>query len=223
MLGKVFYAIRCTEAARRFTARLLDLLRITQYCNVTPIPCQAKLDALWIVRFLNTFNGKTMMKPHTAERVCFVDTCPQGGGCSSKGHGFYMLQFPEYITKFNFCIAALEAFNLLLAVRLWAGEWSGLKVLIFCDNWSVVCAVNSGIAQESLLRGIIRELWWWCASNDIHLVVRHRPGANMEAADMLSRVTTTPAFEARLASFKAQFNEPERCLTPDLLTPPIRI
>ena len=112
---------------------------------------------------------------------------------------------------------------MLVAVRLWAVEWAGLKVILYCDNWSVVCATNSGVANEPLLRGIIRELWWLCATHDIYLVVRHRPGANMMAADLLSRASNSPACRQRLLDFKAKHDEPERVIAHHLLMPPLCI
>ena len=118
-------------------------------------------------------------------------------------------------------IASLEAFNVLVALRLWGPEWSGEKVLIFCDNWATVCAVNSGAATDPLIRAIIRELWWLCATFDIYLVVRHRPGSNMRAADLLSRQHTSLAFKSKLAQFKAEFNEAPRVIHSKLLAPTI--
>ena len=80
LLGKIFYSIRCTGAARRFTSRLHDLLRLAHSLNTVYITPEARLDASWLMRFLPVFNGVTFMKPDTAERVCFVDACLTGGG-----------------------------------------------------------------------------------------------------------------------------------------------
>ena len=223
LLGKIFYAIRCTDSARRFTSRLLDLLTVTSQSHVAHITYEARLDVRWLINFLPLFNGTTIMKPTTAEKVCFVDACPAGGGGLSQGHGFFSYQFPEAITTWRFNIASLEALNLLIAVRLWAAEWHGRKVMIFCDNWAVVCSANSGSANDPLIRGIIRELWWHCAITDVHLVVRHRPGASMTAADMLSRSDLSEAYAGRLSPFKAQFNEPQRNIEPRLFTPPLSL
>ena len=85
LLGRIFYSIRCTEAARRFTNRLLDLLRITTVHNQVVITPEARLDVLWLIKFLPLFNGTTIMKPATAEKVCFIDACPKGGGGRATG------------------------------------------------------------------------------------------------------------------------------------------
>ena len=55
--------------------------------NTVYITPEARLDASWLMRFLPVFNGVTLMKPGTAERVCFVDACLTGGG----GGGCHMV------------------------------------------------------------------------------------------------------------------------------------
>ena len=76
-------------------------------------------------------------------------------------------------------------------------DWAGQVVLLFSDNWAAVCASNSGRATDPLIRGSIRELWWLCARYDVELIIRHRPGANMEVADTLSRAALSQQHHQR--------------------------
>ena len=223
VLGKVFYVIRCTEAARRFTNRLLDLLRLAHRLNVVSITYEARLDAIWIATFLPHFNGRTVIKPSTAQRVAFVDACLQSGGGFCKDHGYFSYLFPPSICACMFTIAALEAFNLLVGVRLWAQEWHGLHVLAYSDNWASVCSINSGSASDPMIRAVIRELWWLCALHDVTLTVRHRPGAQMGTADALSRMHTSAEFRERVRLFEKSTGEQRRTVGSGLLVPPIPI
>ena len=50
-LGKIFHVVKCAEPARRFTARLLDLVRRLHHISPLPITPQAKLDAQWFRAF----------------------------------------------------------------------------------------------------------------------------------------------------------------------------
>ena len=159
LMGKVFYSIRCTQAARHFTNRLLDLLKLARCQNTVNFTHEARLDAYWITAFLPHFNGKTVMKLTDAERAVFVDACLTGAGGYCRGHGYYKLVFPQALTDCKFCIAALEAFNLLVALRLWAKEWEGLKIVVYTDNYASVCAAASGAAQDPThTRGLQRSL-----------------------------------------------------------------
>ena len=221
LMGKVFYAIRCAEPAKRFTMRLLDLLRATNLATAVPVSQGAMLDATWLLAFLPHYNGRNMMKPSVAERAVFVDACPTGAGGFCRQHGFYKFLFPDHMLQYEFCIAALEAFNLLVTFRLWAPEYRGKRVIAYTDNWASVCAFNSGTAHEPLLRAVNRELWWLCAMFDVELTVRHRPGAAMEAADTLSRVDSHQQFASKLDTFRHEFGEDERPVGRNLLLPPL--
>ena len=194
--------------------RLLDLLKAAHTVNHITISHEARLDVLWQRAFLPLYNGENIMKPAVAERCCFVDACLSSAGGYSREHGFFKFTFPQHMQELQFCISALEAFNLLVVVRLWAPEWAGKNVIIYTDNWGSVCAINSGSAREPLLRSISRELWWQCAVHDIELTVRHRPGAMMEAADTLSRVDSHREFKEGLVRFEEAFGEPQRTLPP---------
>ena len=182
-LGKLFHAIKCTESARAFIARILDLLRLAIREGTV-----AKMDAAWCAAFLDRFNGITIAKPDVAEIVASVDSCLTGGGGFCEGHGYYAVEYPDCITCWKFSISSLECFNVLLALRLWAPSWSGKYVLLFCDNAAKVGAANSCHAEDPLIRSVLREIWWLTAIWDVQLTVRHMPGSQMTTADMLSRV-----------------------------------
>ena len=89
-LGKIFHAIKCCDGARRFTARLLQLLHSTAVSKTAtaPITPEARLDASWLALFLPAFNGITLIKNLTADCTVEVDSCLQGGGglCSNVGY-----------------------------------------------------------------------------------------------------------------------------------------
>ena len=188
---------------------------MTQLANTVQVSQEARLDTLWLTAFLPHFNGQTVMKPKVAERAAFIDACLDSAGGYCRSHGFYRVQFPQALKDCNFCIASLEAFNLLIALRLWAREWQGLKVLIYTDNWASACTATSGVAQDPLIRAVYRKAWRLCMMHDIHMTVRHRPGASMEAADLLSRDDGSNAFAQRLREFMSDFGSMESRLLAD--------
>ena len=220
-MGKVLHATKCTEVARRFTSRLLDLLRTTGEAPTTPVGDEARLDALWLTHFLSQFNGITLIKPTVAQRVAFVDACLEGAGGHSPGSGLYKYEFPPSITTCQFSISALECFNILVGVRLWISSWQGSTVLLYSDNWAAVCAANSGRAQDPLIRASIRELWLLCAIKDVNLTIRHRPGESMQVADALSRATLSARHQRRVQALIAEADDLLLPVTHDVLAPPL--
>ena len=188
LLGKIFHAIKCTDGARRFTARLLALLNRTSEGTRTPIDSEARADATWLLAFLPRFNGTTIIKPTTAQVMVEVDACLQGAGGLYIGQEYYHFRFPSSILQCGLSISSLECLNLLVATRIWIAQWAGKVVLVFCDNAAAICAINSGRAQDPILQGAIRELWLLCATFDVTLTARHKPGELMVKADALSRL-----------------------------------
>ena len=98
-LGKLFYAIRYAEPAKRFTMRLLDLLKAAHTGHQITIPHEARLDVLWQRAFIPLYNGENIMKPSVAERCCFVDACLSSAGGYSRQHGFYKFVFPHHMQE----------------------------------------------------------------------------------------------------------------------------
>ena len=129
----------------------------------------------------------------------------------------YSLEYPDWLEE-------LECFNLLMAIRLWADEWRGRHILLYCDNWATVCSASSGRAEEPLIRSSLREFWWLGALHDLHLEIRHRPGAEMEIADLLSRANTSKAYNDRfIKKFISTSSEHQLFPRADILLPPINI
>ena len=180
-LGKLFHPTKYTTGARTFFNRLLDALA-TQRAGSIHLGPEARADIIWFTSFLGLFNGVTLIKPSVAQHVIHVDSCFQGGAGLCAG----LVLYPSYLQEFGFSISSLECWNLLVAARLWLPTLTGTTVLIFCDNWATVAAINSGRATDPIIRGSLQELWWIAAAHDVQLEVRHKPGAEILAADTLS-------------------------------------
>ena len=218
-LGKLFHATKCTTGARTFFNRLLDVLA-TERAGTISLGPQAKADIHWFLCFLGQFNGVTLIKPSMAQHVIHVDSCLQGVGGLCSGLQFYKISYPQFLLDLGLSISSLECWNLLVAARIWLPTLSGTTVLVFCDNWATVAAINSGRATDPIIRGSLRELWWLAASHDVQVEVRHKPGAEMIAADKVSRATTSSTAAAKFAQFVQAAQESEVQPPPSALLPP---
>ena len=224
LVGKILHASKCTTGAKVFASRLLDLVSVARFRKMVRLSEEARADLAWFGAFLHAFNGITLMKPEVAQRVVHVDSCLGGGGGGlCDGLGYYKIKYPNSITRWGFSINALECLNALIAIRLWMKEWAGLTVLIFVDNWATVCALNSGRAQDPVMRGALREVWWLAAMADVNVIVRHKPGSEMETADTLSRASLSESCRARFEKFAEETVELQRSVTWEMLRPPLPI
>ena len=220
-LGKLFHTTKCTTDTRVFTSRLLVALA-TEDAGSISITAPARADLRRFISFLGQFNGVTLIKPSTAQHVTHVDSCLQGGGGLCSGLAFYKLQYQDHIQDLGLSISSLECWNLLIAARLWLPDLTGSTVLIFCDNWATVAAINSGRATDTIIRGSLRELWWLASTNDVQLEVRHKPGAEMLAANTLSRAAVSSAAALKFAQFAQAVQEQEVKPPPTVLLPPFQ-
>ena len=178
LMVKLIYASKCTHGARAFNSRLLDCIG-TLGASEEALPVAAVANITW-------FNGITMIKPLTANHVVCVDAYPRGGRGVWWGYEAYGFQIPKYVQGLQLSIGSIECWNLLVVVQACVERWSDKTVLVFTDNWSTTCALNSGRADDPLIRGTLREVWYRVAIKHINLMVRHLPGEQMGVADALS-------------------------------------
>ena len=77
--------------------------------------------------------------------------------------------------------------NILVAIGVWAREWSNHTVKVHCDNLAVVSVLSSGKAKNAPLAVISRNIFMTASQYDILLKVSHIPGKNNQVANVLSR------------------------------------
>ena len=116
-----------------------------------------------------------------------------------------------------------QQIGVLFALRLWAPAWSGKHVLIFCDNAATVSATNSCRAEDPLIRAVLREFWWLSAVWDVQLAIRHKPGKEMETADLLGRAYLSPNHHGRFEEFCRDSSECRLNVNSGFLSPPLHL
>ena len=126
-----------------------------------------------------------------------LDACLTGVGAVFKDE-IYAGKIPEQLRHLH--IAALEMLNILVAIRLWANEWSGLSLKIHCDNQAVVSVLRCGKTRDPDLASISRNIFMLFAKYDVFLIVEHVAGKNNQLADLLSRWSDSPSDRANLRS-----------------------
>ena len=101
----------------------------------------------------------------------------------------YALPLPSSFNNQN--IAYTELINVLVALKVWHKEWAGLRVLIKCDNQSVVSVLTSGKTKDSVMAKYARNIFLWLSAFNIDIRVVHVPCKLNPVADLLSRWYTT--------------------------------
>ena len=92
-------------------------------------------------------------------------------------------------------IHLLEALAIIGELRQWGRHWHGLRIVIYCDNLSVVSSLNSGHVQDPLLGSSLREIWFLTAIHKFKLRTCHLTSSDNHGADLLSRLHLLHTFQ----------------------------
>ena len=209
LVGKLSFVSKCVRQSRFFLSHILALLRTLKHNHYhTKLSREFHRDIKWWLRFLRTYNGVSVI-PSTLwsapDGVFSTDACLTGCGGLTDQHFFHCV-FPEEITVKFHSIHHLEAIAILIACRLWGSSWSGLRLIVQCDNEAVVSSLNSGRVQDPYLAICLRSIWLEAASNEFELRALHLSSSANRLADLLSRWHLQ-------SSFKEQFHAATKSLT----------
>jgi len=82
---------------------------------------------------------------------------------------------------------AKELLPIIFSCVVWGPLLTRRHVEFYCDNLSLVEAINKGSSKDLMVMHLLRCLWFFQALFDISIHVSHIPGVQNCAADMLSR------------------------------------
>ena len=101
----------------------------------------------------------------------------------------------SFITDNNPSIEYLELFGVAIAVVNWIHRFSNKRIILFCDNQSVVHMINNTTSSCKNCMYLIRIIVLHGLINNVRIYAKHVRGASNEIADSLSRGKLTRFFE----------------------------
>ena len=195
LLGTLQFVAGVSPPTRIFTNRMLQDLREAPKRGTESLSWGFKRDLAFFLALLPHYNGIKIIDKETIvyQDQLELDACLTGCGACT-GSQYYAEQFPDRILNRAHTIAHLELLNIVVAVKVWRTQWSGRKVQVYCDNSNACIAATTGRSRDPFIQECVRELFLFKAAHDIELKVSHRPGAQMDRADALSRAHTDEKF-----------------------------
>ena len=168
------------SASKRETQQLVGLLNFTVGCvwpghiyfsgilnflcsfkeKAQPVVEEVKRDVHWWRVCAQAFNGVSLIlnvETKAPGETVQTDACLSGAGACTKQE-FFHLQFPEQFLAKCSDINQRECMTILVAVRLWGHAWSRRRIVIECDNWNSVLAINLGNSRDPMMQSILRNL-----------------------------------------------------------------
>ena len=216
-LGKLSFASTVIVPGRTFTRRLWDLNK--RFSQARPyfrikLNSECRKDLLWWKMLVERWNGKAFMLYN--DPVSSDDLGIYTDASGSFGWGaFYCadkrwLQSSWSTENIDKDIAFKELYALLATCSTWGHLWSRQRIVVHCDNMTVVECIRSGTSRAPQLMCLLRSLFLVCSQHSFTVCARHVAGHYNAIADALSR--------ARMQVFRQL--APQARQEPDPIIPP---
>ncbi|KAI8514086.1 hypothetical protein Bbelb_084100 [Branchiostoma belcheri] len=191
LIGKLVFVSACVPPGRLFVSRMLETLRtLRRHHHRFRVSRDFRRDLNWWHRFLHVFNGVSIIAPPlltAPDEVVATDACSTGCGAFSNGQFFHAVFPDSVLRKYGHKIHVLEMLTIVVAARKWCCQWTGLTILVYCDNLACVHVLNSGRSRDPDLLHCSRELWFLAAVHGFELRASHIAGTENRIPDHLSR------------------------------------
>ena len=214
LVGSLQHATKVIRFGRAFLSRMYaTAAKLREMHYFTRLDVQFRSDLFWWHTFLTEWNGISLLRwdDDNWTPQYQVQTDASGSwGCGAFWDGQW-LQWcwpPEWT---HYSIMVKELVPIVLSCAVWGRRLARSRVLIECDNSSVVAAVNKHYTKEKVAMHLLRSLIFFVAYYDIDVKCKHIAGVNNTTADHLSR--------NNLQSFFCL--HPQAALQPNPIPPPL--
>jgi hypothetical protein len=177
-LGFLNFAYKVIEHGRPFLQRLIDLTRhATSPSHHIRLNKETRFDIAAWLSFLRGYNGVSIfVEPSWTESntVSLFSDASGLGFAAVFGSRYIQGSWPPLWS--NYGIAIKELYPIALAVELCGSTLSNKRIMLHCDNQSVVYIINSQTAKCPLTMRLVRRITVASMSSNLVLRSAHIPG-----------------------------------------------
>ena len=198
--GKVLkphHHIRVTQEMRE------DLIMWQRFLNHSTVYCRPFID------FSKTWNAEEIdMYTDASGRIGL------GGHC---GQSYFYQNWSKSFLSRHPSIEYLELYAVLVAVLCWIDRFANCRIILFCDNKSVVDMINSNSSTCKNCMVLMRLLVLKSLTVNVRIFAKHLKSAENKLADVLSRGRPTEFL--RLKRKRRQLCDRTPTQIPELIWP----
>ena len=190
LVGSLSFVARVIVPGRSFISRLISkAYTVKNLYHRIRISRSMRMDCgLWR-SFLQDWNGKSLFLSreswHT-EPEFSTDASGSLGYGGVFGKNWFSCRWKN--EELNWSIAVKELYAVVVACQLWGSWWKGLRVVVRCDNQSMVAAINKGYSKDMIISDLLRVLIYYALAGNFSISAKHIPGKKNRCSDLLSRL-----------------------------------
>ena len=189
LIGSLSFASKVVKPGRIFLRRLIDLsTRVTRLHHHLSLDSEARADIQWWIDFLPAWNGINFIQSEpvtSASLKLFTDASNTGFG-AVYGSEWFSLAWSPSLSELH--INAQELFAIVAAVYTWGEGWQNRQILFFTDNLVITQVWRTGTSSNPIIMKLVRNLFFFSATRNINILMKHIPGLSNCLADALSRL-----------------------------------
>ena len=200
LAGLLNFLHKAIVPGRAFTCRMYSKFsgkNLKQYHH-TRLDGEFKADCKMWISFLCKNDAASLYRPYvdfteslTAETLDMVTDVVKGINLGMGGvfatKWFYAKWEPKYIEMFDPSIEYLELLGLCTAVYIWTPAIRNKRIILFCDNQSVVSIVNNSSSSCRNCMHLVRLLVRRCMDFNCRVFAKWVKGSLNVRSDLLSR------------------------------------
>ncbi|KAM3928086.1 uncharacterized protein RB166_006214 [Leptodactylus fuscus] len=193
LLGLLVFTCRVMPMGRVFSRRLsLSTRGISSPYHRIRLTRSLKSDLSVWLSFLEKYNGRTCMQSlevSNQDISLYTDAAGSLGFGAILGREWCASSWPPEWAATDLCknLTLLELFPIVVSVILWGPLLRDRRVTFWCDNESVVHAINNLTSSSLPVLSLLRHMVLRCLEMNIWFRARHVPGCKNNVADALSR------------------------------------
>lgn len=193
LCGSLNFFAKATPGSRAFNRRFYNTtIDIRKHYYLIKVTQAIKVDARTWLTFLDQYNCRLpfpeLSWSDNDTLNLFTDSCGSlGGGAIFQNH-WPVISWPEsWGSDIRRDITFLELVLILLAIWVWADQFTAKKLIINTDNIALVDILNAKSEKSQRVMCLVRPLVLLCMKNNIQIKTRHIPGYQNSIADANSR------------------------------------
>ena len=195
LCGYLNFLCKCIVPGRAFTRRLYTFgAGILKPHHHIDIKSEMKSDLRMWEFFLQHPSAYARSFYDFDEEICSNDLNWYTDASSTLGCGGYLDnqwfigEWSQEFLDMSPSINYMELYAATLGVIFWSHKFSNQKIVIFCDNMSVVHMINSSSSKSRNCMVLIRFITLYSMLNNVKIRAKHVIGVRNTYADLISRL-----------------------------------